>query len=237
MKLLSMQHTNAKMAKNGGQGYLSAILHLAPSNLSGYNVCPKATQGCKAVCLNFSGRGRFTNVQQARLRKTKLFIESRAEFLKLLDTDIQALCRKANREGLKPAIRLNGTSDLNWLPTILRYPDVQFYDYTKVLTRLTQLRERQDLFNQARNYHLTFSLSETNLHEAMQAIRLGFNVAAVYSKELPAQDLGCIVIDGTSHDLRFNDKRGVVVGLLANGLAKKDISGFVRTLKPALKLA
>jgi hypothetical protein len=35
------------------------------------------------------------------------------------------------------------------------------------------------------------------------------------------------VIDGTETDLRFLDPNNVVVGLKANGKAKKDVSGFV----------
>ena len=55
MKLLSVG--NPKTLKGESVGYLTFILHLAPASLSGYNTCPKATEGCKAACLNTAGRG------------------------------------------------------------------------------------------------------------------------------------------------------------------------------------
>ena len=76
-KLLST--ANPKIQKGTKLGYLSFILHLAPSTLSGKNTCPKATPGCIAACLNTAGRGGMfkkgetTNmIQQARIRKTKM---------------------------------------------------------------------------------------------------------------------------------------------------------------------
>ena len=83
MKLLST--ANPKIQKGTKLGYLSFILHLAPADLSGKEVCPKRTAGCTAACLNTAGRGGMfkkgetTNIiQQARIRKTKMFFEQRA---------------------------------------------------------------------------------------------------------------------------------------------------------------
>ena len=53
----------------------------------------------------------------------------------------------------------------------------------------------------------------------------GYNVAIVFN-ELPATYNGYKVIDGTDTDLRFLDEKGVIVGLVAKGKAKKDLSGF-----------
>src|SRR5690348_187445 len=115
MKLLSPAHTNAKTAKNGQfDQYLSAILHLAPFNLSGINVCPAASKGCAMACLNTAGRGRFDNVQQARIRKTKLFFSQPKEFFTQLIKDIAALDKKAKRSNKIAVVRLNGTSDIAW---------------------------------------------------------------------------------------------------------------------------
>ena len=53
-------YSQTKMAKGEAFGYKTAILHLAPYDLSGRNVCPKATKGpggCIDPCLNTSGRG------------------------------------------------------------------------------------------------------------------------------------------------------------------------------------
>lgn len=230
MKLLTESFANTKTAKNDSLGYLSYILHLAPSNVSGYNVCPHASQGCKKACLNTAGRGRFDNVQSARIRKTKMFFENRSQFLELLVKDIEAARRKAKRLGLPLAIRLNGTSDLTWetipilngLNIFSIYPDIQFYDYTKNWTRIPIVRTLG-----LTNYHLTFSRSEHNEKHALAVLNSGGNVAIVFQKLLPNEWNGFKVINGDEHDLRFLDEKNVVVGLVAKGLAKKDESNFV----------
>ena len=45
-KLLNIDN-NAKTIKGQKYGYKTAILYLAPSTLSGFNVCPMASNGCK----------------------------------------------------------------------------------------------------------------------------------------------------------------------------------------------
>lgn len=229
MKLLTLAHQNAKTAKNSQfEQFLSAILHLAPFNLSGYNVCPAASKGCAMACLNTAGRGRFDNVQQARIRKTKLFYQNRKEFTELLIKDITALVRKAAKANQKPVVRLNGTSDIDWenielqdgLNVFDMFPNVQFYDYTK--------RPDRVLANDYPNYHLTFSMSEVNEPIAKRVLKAGFNVAVVFTA-IPQVFKGFSVIDGDKHDLRFIEgNQGAIIGLKAKGKAKKDTTGFVR---------
>ena len=119
MKLLST--ANPKIQKGARLGYLSFILHLAPADVSGREVCPKRTEGCTRACLNTAGRGGMfrrgetTNViQEARKRKTRYFFEDREAFLKDLEADIKKGIRQAAKLGLTPVFRLNGTSDLSW---------------------------------------------------------------------------------------------------------------------------
>jgi len=225
-KLLST--ANPKIQKGTKLGYLSFILHLAPSDLSGKNVCPKATPGCIAACLNTAGRGGMfrkgenTNmIQKARIRKTEYFFNDRAGFMKDLKADIEKGIKFAEKQGLKPVFRLNGTSDLafekydvegNGLNIFDTFPNVQFYDYTKILGRKVK---------QIKNYHLTFSRAENNDSDCRQAVREGMNVAAVYD-QLPE---GMFSADET--DLRFLDPKVGMIGLKAKGRAKKDYSGFV----------
>jgi len=221
VKLLTLGNT--KTVKGEVMGYQTYIMHLAPSTLSGYNTCPMASTGCAAACLNTAGRGRFTTTQEARIRKTKWFFEDRETFMAQLVKDITAAIRKAGREGFVPVFRLNGTSDIRWetVPVggfrniMEMFPTVMFYDYTK-------LQNRRDL---PFNYHLTFSRSEENYAAVDMMMAAGYNVAIVFN-ELPAVYNGYTVIDGTETDLRFLDEKGVVVGLLAKGKAKKDVSGF-----------
>jgi len=236
MKLLSNPTSNPKVAKNSKLGVLTAPLHLAPYDLSGYQVCPMASAGCAAACLNTAGRGGMfkkgenTNmIQEARKRKTLMYFEERDKFLELLYKDIEFMVRKAKRENLECGIRLNATSDIPWERVLYKgknmmehFPDVQFYDYTK-------RHNRKDLPD---NYHLTYSLAEDNDDRAEEAFNNGMNIAAVFRKDLPDEfKLGkhCVpVIDGDEHDYRPIDPQGVIVGLKAKGKAKTDNTGFVR---------
>ena len=224
---------NPKLLKGQKQGYLSSVLHFAPADLSGKEVCPKRTAGCTAACLNLAGRGGIfkkgesTNViQQARIRKTKMFFEDRSVFLSALLKDIVKTIKYAEKKGLIPVFRLNGTSDLSWEKYEIldgrnifqMFPQVQFYDYTKVLGRKV---------GDIPNYHLTFSNADGNINDVLAAKQAGLNIAVVFKKELPKTYLGLPVINGDETDLRFLDPKGVIVGLKAKGKAKKDTSGFV----------
>ena len=221
MKLLTVGNT--KTVKGEAMGYMTFIMHLAPSTLSGYNTCPMASKGCAAACLNTAGRGRFTATQEARIRKTRWFFEDRPTFMAQLVKDIQAAIRKAEREMMIPVFRLNGTSDIRWetIPVGGRrnimemFPAWTFYDYTKLQNRV----------NLPSNYHLTFSRSEENYTAVDTMMAQGYNTAIVFDT-LPAVYNGYKVIDGTETDLRFLDPKNVIVGLLAKGKAKKDLSGF-----------
>jgi len=230
-KLLST--ANPKIQKGTEKGYLSFILHLAPSDLSGRNTCPKATAGCAAACLNTAGRGGMfkkgenTNmIQKARIRKTNYFFHDREAFMEDLVTDIMKAVNFARRKGLKPVFRLNGTSDLSWEKYPTRYgadnifdqfPTLQFYDYTKVLGRKVA---------NIPNYHLTFSAADGNDADVEQALAQGMNVTVVYDK-IPEG-----VYSADEDDLRFLDPRVGIIGLKAKGRAKKDTTGFVKRTIP-----
>lgn len=240
MNLLSTG--NPKVLKGLAQGYNTYILHLAPADLSGYETCAKRTTGCTAACLNLAGRGGMfkrgetTNViQQARIRKTKMFFEDRITFMNLLVKDIELGIKQSKRLGLTPVFRLNGTSDLAFekyevnrngqtYSNIFRaFPEVTFYDYTKILGR--------KISNLA-NYSLTFSAADGNDVDVYRAISQGYNVATVFglkkTEPMPETYLGRPVFNGDESDLRFLDPKGVVVGLYAKGKAKKDTTGFVK---------
>jgi hypothetical protein len=226
-KLLST--ANPKIQKGTEKGYLSFILHLAPADLSGNEVCPKRTKGCTDACLNTAGRGGMfkkgenTNViQKARIRKTELFFADRETFMEQLEQDINKAIKFAAKQGLKPVFRLNGTSDLSWEKYTLKGSDrnvfemfgnVQFYDYTKVLGRKVA---------QYKNYHLTFSAADGNDADVQKALAQGMNVTVVYDR-IPEG-----VYSADEDDLRFLDPKVGIIGLKAKGRAKKDTSGFVK---------
>jgi hypothetical protein len=225
--LLTAPQSNPKVAKNEKVGVLASVLHLAPANLSGYEVCPGRSEGCTAACLHYAGNPQYFNHKTAaRVRKTKMFFEQREAFMQQLKKEIEALEKRANKLNMAPAVRLNGTSDIVWerknvdgKSLMEHFPNVQFYDYTKLPRNPDNLPD---------NYHLTVSLSESNQDKIDKAIAWGYNIAVVFENKLPETYLGLPVINGDEHDARFVDPKGVVVGLKVKGpKGKQDGSGFV----------
>ena len=228
--LLSFSNPKILKGRNVYSEYLSAILHLSPVNTK---ICPyQDIAGCKEACLNTAGRGGIikkgetTNViQLARERKTKLYLEARDIFMSYLITDIQKFVRYCGKKDKLPCLRLNGTSDIQWEHIKIdgqnifeMFPDVQFYDYTKIPTRKVE---------QYKNYHLTWSYSEASSKYAQYFDTIKYNIAVVFKGTMPIHYKGREVIDGDISDIRFKDKPNVVVGLKAKGKARQDMSGFV----------
>ena len=221
---------NPKTIKGQKYGFMTGVLYLAPSTLSGRNTCAMAEKAaCAAACLNSAGRGAFSNVQNARIAKTNYYFSDRAGFMDNLAADIQLLAKKAKAAGLVPLVRLNGTSDIKWenvpyknYPNIMAaFPDIQFYDYTKISNR----------DNLPANYDLTFSYSGVLQYQTYvkQAIIKGMRIAVVFRRreDIPANFLGLQCVDGDNSDIRHIDPAGVIVALYAKGKARRDNSGFV----------
>ena len=221
--------SNSKIIKGFQKGFITYGLHLAPSTLSGRNVCPSASPGCSAACLNTAGRGMMNMVQEARINKTNKFFANKFEFVLQLVKDVQAGIRFATRKEMSVCFRLNLTSDIKWEDhgIIQEFPKYQFYDYTKIKNRMMQFLNHKLPYN----YHLTFSRDETTDTEFIkEVIKKGGNVAVVFD-EIPNTWEGMDVISGDDHDLRFTDPHSKIIGLKAKGKAKHDNSGFVVKVK------
>jgi hypothetical protein len=224
--LLAKGVTNAKLSKNAKYNFESYILYLAPYNQNslGVNLCGGASKGCASDCLFTSGRGAFSNVMNARINKTEYFLHSRVEFLEQLRGELVKINNTG--EGKNISVRLNGTSDIDWVKMfqstigfdILGLTNIQFYDYTKIVSRMDKYAES--------NYQLTFSRSEDNDDKVDYCLSKGYNVAIVFGN-LPSEYKGVRVVDGDESDLRFLDDKGVIVGLTAKGKARKSDNGFV----------
>lgn len=241
-KILS--DNNIKIEKSKALGFRTFGIHLAPYKQAGRNVCAHASAGCIASCLNTSGHGQFDNTQKARTRKTKAFFTNRAKFLERLYNEITNKKKNVPKiNKLEPVFRLNLTSDLPWHKIALDHKNEQsiintfsglkFYDYTKDLKRYFNFLFKTDSF--PANYHLIFSRSEnTPLSIIKYMIENGGNVAIPFrcksAKDLPAFWNDIPVIDGESHDLRFLDPRGKIVGLPMKGKAAIDSTGFVQEI-------
>ena len=223
-KLLNIDN-NAKTIKGQKYGYMTAILYLAPSNLSGFNVCPMASDGCKKACLNTAGHGAFSNVQLGRINKTRWYVQERDTFLTQLRREINNFIKRAKKKELIPCVRLNGTSDIAWETTGIfeEFPNLIFYDYTKLYKRAVKFVTGQ----LPSNYHLTYSLNEDNIKEAFDILSQGGNISAVFRHDVPNTYKNYKVINADESDLRFTDDVNVICGLKAKGKAIKDYSGFV----------
>ena len=242
LTLLTSGESNSKLKKGITEKMSVSIMHLLPHDQADQlmgravtrTVCPFAISAkCWKPCLNTAGRGGITKkgettnaIQLARLRRTLFYLDHRQEFLAQLCKEIQKFVTKCQKDNIKPCIRLNGTSDIQWeLIPVENYAnifdmfsEVQFYDYTKIPTRKV---------SHIKNYHLTWSYSEANDKYAGIFDQVPYNKAVVFNGGLPRMFRGMKVIDGDKTDMRFLDKQNRVVGLKAKGLAKKDTSGFV----------
>lgn len=239
--LLSVDQ-DAKTSKGGAVGVLTGILYMAPGTLAGVgNLCPHASTGCASACLFTAGRaGMFEDINRVRVMRARWFSMDRETFIDEIRREIRALIRKARREGLRPAVRLNGTTDLPWenvCPSLFdEFPDVKFYDYTKSARRAFAYAKGE----LPDNYHLTFSLAENNGPVAALVLSAGCNVAAVVDghksgAKITLAGQSFSTFDADRHDVRFLDRRapdgrGRVGILKAKGKAKKDKSGFVLRL-------
>lgn len=233
MRIFSTDNPKSKKAVQ--LGWFNAIQYIAPARSAGLgDVCSHRSPFCTKLCLGETSgyAAMFASVRESRKAKARMFLKFRAAYLALVEKQLAAFLRKSQRLGLKPCVRLNGSSDIAWEgirfegKTLLEmHPDVQFVDYTK-----NPLRFERKL---PANYHLTFSRSETNEAIALDMLRRGINVAVVFERK-PETWRGFTVIDGDAHDLRHLDPQaapgeaGYIVGLSPKGRdCKVDQSGFV----------
>jgi hypothetical protein len=207
------------------------IVYLAPADQSGViNTCPMASPECKAACLSNSGRVKLEDlaglntIKQCRVNRTQLFFYNRRFYMSWLIAEIAAAKKKAAKQGNIFAVRLNGTSDIKYENirfegrTIFEiFPEITFYDYTKVPNRKIQ---------NIPNYTLTFSYTGRNTIDAISVLESGQNVAIVFNTKrgeaLPVYWRNFPVLDGDIYDYRPADKLGYVVGLRFKLSAKKE---------------
>ena len=212
------------------------VLYLAPSDLSGKNVCAKATAECIKGCLNTSGRAKmeksYKTMMNARINKTKFFYENREQFNKILFHEVGMYAKRTANKGKEFAVRLNGTSDLN--PILFKengkniletYPNIQFYDYTKVLNRI-------ELAKKYPNYDLTFSFTGYNWSDCEIALQNNVRVAMIFnvskSEPLPSHYNCYPVVDGDKYDYRPLDSKNVIVGLRWKSIKDKQANEEIK---------
>ena len=225
MKLLTRAAGNAKFAKSDSSSWRVCGLSLSPAESAGKehgNNCPQSSPGCRAACVGGDGVGLasvFDSINTARRQKTIFLKHARTEFIEQLIGEIRQEEALAESEGRRLACRLNTFSDLPWehphygeLPQ--RFPNVQFYDYTKIVSRVLNP-------DHPVNYALCLSWSEEPHHQqrCMEILESGRgNVSVVFCEpgpgfcgpgslrqKLPRQWRTFGVYDGDTTDLRFLD--------------------------------
>lgn len=227
---------NEKTPKGEAKGYLQAIVYLAPHTLGGgKNLCAHSTAACRAGCLYTAGRGRTPRVEQARLRRTHLYLNDRDAFFDELIGELVRVQAEADKHGLILAIRLNGTSDVLFEREIIDgrtlfdfFPRAVWFDYTRTPSAHRRVPAA---------WHLTFSLADDPLSYAIDHLMAGRSVAAVVplAEKEAAPDwfaLGGIevqVIDGETDDLRFLDPSPSLVLLKPKGRLLKPGNPMVRS--------
>lgn len=229
-------NTSAKIIKNLKYNHLTYIIYLAPAMESGFNVCPMSTPECRRGCLSTSGRAGMSilsgdnKVMGCRIKKTRLFHEHQDFFMDWVIMEIKRYYKQAQNKGHEFSIRLNGTSDIDWVEVkrngqnlFEMFPDVKFYDYTKNPVKFWSL---------PKNYHLTFSYSGRNTVISKKLLDMGHNVAVVFNvkkeTDLPKSFMGYPVVNGDLSDLRPNDGKGVIVGLKWKKIANKEDNEIIK---------
>jgi hypothetical protein len=218
--------SNHKTPKGETLGFFSAVLYLMPhTSGGGSTLCPHSTPACREMCLAGAGLSGLPKQLGAKMKRTKLFNEDRPEFLRLLLADIAKLERIAAAEGMRPALRLNGSSDVLWERVIDGWSDLGLtrYDYTKI-----PLEHRQT----DPGYHLTFSIEgPQDMRRAVGYLRAGHSVAAVVPEDVKHNAPSWIalgedvaeVIDGDLTDARFLDPPSSIVLLKPKGHIRTDL--------------
>ena len=242
--LLSID-TNPKTVKGQRYGFQTGVLYMAPYTLSGANLCPMAHIAlCHVPCLNSAGNPAYAATKtKGRLNKAHYFLNDPTAFMQHLARNIARFVARAAHDGYTPLVRLNGTTDIRWervtvrldeqtarrvgvdpgvYPNIMAlFPDVQFYDYTKIANRTSI----------PANYDLTFSYSGVPAFQpyVARARAAGMRIAVVFQSrhDIPETFMGMRCVDGDDSDIRHLDPQGVVVALYAKGRARTDTSGFV----------
>jgi hypothetical protein len=233
---------SAKMQYSFNNGTATYCLYLAPANMSGYEVCPNSAS-CRDFCLNGAGRNKshilakgveHSSINASRIKKTKLFFENKDLFMTLLIKEIEKERLIAKIKGMEFSVRLNGTSDISPEDFVLNgknileiFPDVQFYDYTKIYSRI-------NLTKKYNNYDVTLSYNGYNNIACQRFLEQGGKVAVVFHSHLmPKSFMGFPCEDGNYDDMRYLNTPSSIIYLHYHRTANDYVNG--KYVKPNSK--
>ena len=222
MKLLNTGATNSKILKSqNGTKFKIASLSLYPNNI----ICAGAkAAGCMKLCLKDSGFSEiFKSVNEARQKKTDLYMNDPALFIALLHKEIAAFIRKTEKQGFKAVFRLNTISDIDWIKEGIpqQYPDAVFYDYSKRVNTLdTGLANYRKIFS--------FSAEPKYQGSVKKALLTNIPVAVVFRGYVPVGKyyLGREIINGDKSDIDNSTAFNKICGLTLKGSKNKKQTGL-----------
>lgn len=216
-KPMQLFGSSLKVEKGEKAGYKTAILYLQPAGkVSVKTLCAAAALfGCEKACLISSGQLGMQTGQFAATKRTILFLLRKDSFINALNAEIRSLHKK---HGNSLAIRLNGTSDIDWHDVIAANPETRFYDYSKIYARIAK--------NKLPNYDLTFSgsaYSDRAIAMTARAIQEGKRtVLAFNTKQLQGEfQIPGDLENFDDTDLRFLDHASAIGALKRKGSSKE----------------
>ena len=221
--------------------YKEAKISICPKSASCVDNCLATTSGGNWAYGGGADKDALKGPRRAHFMQNQALIRDPEVFIAKMDDEVGKAWAAAQKNGNQLGIRLNVFSDVS--PTVYedlmrKYPDVQFYDYTK-------LHSNKPI---APNHHLTYSSTGTsnpglgviNLHQnwkhMTKKLDEGYNVAMPFAvganEPLPkfVKDMKFgktyKVIDGDVHDYRPADDWGKPEGAdgYIVGLRNKDQS-------------
>lgn len=203
--------SSLKMEKGRDKAY-TVVMYMQPADkIATKTLCAGAKfAGCQKECLISSGMLGMTTGQKAATRRTILFLLDRQVFDDRLRSEIE---REHKKHGNTLAVRLNGTTDIDFNTFIASMSHVRFYDYSKVWRRVSS--------NKLTNYDLTYSGSAYTakaIAMTARAVKAGARVAIAFNtgERLGEFKMPNTVANFDTTDLRFLDKR-VLGGLKYKG--------------------
>jgi hypothetical protein len=192
------------------------------------NACVGASAACISSCLVYSGHNMIDPYNSiVKAARFQAFAHQPVAFMRMLSENI---ARHGRKRVAEPYVRLNVFSDLPWeliCPDLFaHHASVRFYDYTKVVNRVTPA-----------NYDLTFSFSGENKAQVAYELGRERRIAVVFippyrvpaegrargeglpemldTDELFGTQFGepLEVVDGDVSDVRPRDPGRTIVGL------------------------
>lgn len=225
-------NSSQKIEKGKKDNFDTLVLYLSASKNAGKDLCSYASTGCRLACLVESGhrliekRSGKDKINIARIVKSWITIYRKDLAETVLCDEIKLAKKRAHKNGSKFAVRLNGTSDLDFSKVYNAFSDVQFYDYTKDPNRI-----------ELPNYHLTFSYAnnaKSRIKHYKQALSRGQSIAfPVVSTDVNQALSLADTYDMDKTDLRFLDskgKYGILKAKVTEDLQSGVDKGFILTI-------